>query len=352
MNDHKRNITISDLARELNTTASTVSRALQDHPRISERMKRAVRELAERLNYQPNPVANQLRTGKSYVLAVVVPRIDRKFFASAIGGIEGVAFKNGYNVVISQSNDNYDKERAILEAFQAKKVDALAISLAAETTDYSHFEPFIQQGVPIVFFDRIPEELAVSKVEADNFEGAYRAVEHLITQGCRRIGHLAGPLTLSVYRNRLQGYKQALTDYGLPIEEELIVPDSITFGTGQRAADYFLSLAERPDAVYSAGDFSAMGMLLHFKKCGVRIPEEIAVVGFANESFDDFSDPGLTSVDLFSKEMGRRAAEILFDEMEQPQQEREPRHIKITPELVVRGSSVKKREELEPLPRK
>jgi len=340
----KQNITISDLAKELNTTPSTISRALQDHPRISEKTKKAVRELAERLNFHPDSAAHQLRTGKSFVLAVVVPRIDRKFFASCIGGIESIAFDKGYNVIISQSNESYQKEKAVIKAIQAKKVDAIAVSLAAETTDYKHFDHFINKGIPIVFFDRIPEELPVSKVEVDNYQGAYQAVTHLIEQGCKRIGHLAGPLTLSVYRNRLNGYKQALIDNNLPIVEEWIVPNTITLGTGERAAEYYMNLDEKPDAVYSAGDFSAMGMMLSFKKNGYRIPQDIAIVGFANESFDDFSEPGLTSVDLFSKEMGSKAAEILFEQMEQKSQDRVTHHIKLSPRLVVRGSSLKKGE--------
>ncbi|MGL5786121.1 MAG: LacI family DNA-binding transcriptional regulator [Bacteroidales bacterium] len=343
MIEKRQQVTIYDLAKELNTTPSTVSRALQNHPRISEKMKKAVKELAEKWNYHTDPVAQHLRTGKSHVIAVVVPRIDRKFFAAAIGGIENIASAKGYDVIISQSNENYEKEKIVMKTIEKKKVDAVAVSLAAQTTDYSHFLPFIQKDIPIVFFDRIPEELEVSKVETDNYKGAYQAVTHLIEQGCTKIGHLAGPMTLSVYRHRLEGYKQALKDHGLPFKDEWVIPDTITYETGEIAAGKILDLSDRPDGVYSAGDFSAMGFMLKLKKNGIAIPDDIAVVGFANESFDDFSEPGLTSVDLFSSELGAKAAEIIFEQMEQKRENRVHKHIKLEPQLVIRSSSLKKK---------
>lgn len=342
MIEKRHQVTIYDLAKELNTTPSTVSRALQNHPRISEKTKKAVKELAEKWNYHIDPIAQHLRTGKSHVIAVVVPRIDRKFFASAIGGIESVACSKGYDVIISQSNESYEKEKTVMKTIEKKKVDAVAVSLAAQTTDYSHFLPFIQKGIPIVFFDRIPEELEVSKVEVDNFKGAYQAVQHLIDQGCTRIGHLAGPLTLSVYRHRLEGYKQALADNGLIYNPDWVIPDSITYDKGEAAADAIFAMTDRPDGIYSAGDFSAMGLMLTLKKHGVKIPQDVAVVGFANELFDDFSEPGLTSVDLFSADLGLKAAELIFEQMDQKDEHRVLRHIKLEPNLVVRSSSLKK----------
>ncbi len=334
-------VTIYDLAKQLNTTASTVSRALQDHPRISKKMKARVMELAEKLNFQPDPVALHLRTGKSSVIAIIVPRVSRNFFASVITGIEQIAYQNGYSVIISQSNEHYETEKAITKALLTKKIDALAVSISAETTDYSHFQPFINSGTPIVFFDRVPEGLEVSKVEVDNYEAAVQAVEHLISQGCRRIYHLAGPLNLSVYKNRLSGYMDAMLKNGIEPQENWIYHNAITLETGTDATQQILQSGELPDAILAAGDFSAMGVIQTLKKAGIRIPDEIAVAGFANEMFDVFIEPELTSVDLDSQQLGETSAEILIEQLNQPTEERQSKHIKFPPKLIIRASSMK-----------
>lgn len=335
-------VTIYDIAKSLNTTASTVSRALQNHPRISKKMKARVLELAAQLNFEPNPVALHLRTGKSSVIAVIVPRISRNFFASAIAGIEQVAYENGYSVIFSQSNENYETEKSIVKTLLNKKVDALAVSLSAETTDYSHFQPFINKGTPIVFFDRVPDGLNVAKVEVDNYQAAYEAVEHLIEQGCRKIFHLAGPLSLSVYRNRLNGYLAAMRDNGLTVEENWIYNNVITLETGTDALEKIIQHNDLPDAILSAGDFSAIGVMMALKKVGIHIPHQIAVVGFANETFDIFVEPQLTSVDMFSHQLGETSAEILIEQLNQEPAERIIKHIQFPPKLMIRGSSLRK----------
>jgi len=334
-------VTIYDLAKALNTTASTVSRALQNHPRISKKMKTQVMELAEKLHFEPDPVALHLRTGKSSVIAVIVPRISRNFFAAAIAGIEQVAYENGYSVIFSQSNESYETEKSIIKTLLTKKVDAIAVSLSAETTDYSHFLPFINKGTPIVFFDRVPDGLNVSKVEVDNYQAAYQAVEHLIKQGCKRIYHLAGPLSLSVYRNRMNGYLDALKEYNIVPQENWIYHNGITLETGTEAANAIIAAGELPDAILAAGDFSAMGVLLAFKKAGISIPQQVALVGFANELFDVFVDPELTSVNLFSHELGETSARLLIEQLNQSPEERLIQHIQFPPELIIRSSSIK-----------
>jgi Transcriptional regulators len=334
-------VTIYDLAKQLNTTASTVSRALQNHPRISKKMKARVMELAERLNFQPDPVAMHLRTGRSSVIAVIVPRVSRNFFASVITGIEQVAYQNGYSVIISQSNEQYETEKAIAKALLTKKIDALAVSISAETTDYSHFQPFINKGTPIVFFDRVPESLNVSKVEVDNYEAAFQAVEHLIAQGCRKIYHLSGPMTLSVYKNRMQGYQDAMKKHGIEPQKNWFYQNAITLETGTEATKQIIQSGDLPDAILAAGDFSAIGVILTLKKAGIRIPDDIAVVGFANETFDIFIDPELTSVDLDSQQLGETSAEILIEQLNQSPEEREEKHIKFPPKLMIRDSSLK-----------
>lgn len=336
--EHKR-ITLQDIARRLNTTPATVSRALQNHPRIGDAMKKAVLALATELNYHPDSVAQNLRTGRGSVIGVIVPRIDRNFFASVIGEIEHEAGKAGYSVLIAQSNESYGNECAAVRAMLSKKVDALAVSLAAGTTSYDHFNPFFQKKIPLVFFDRIPETLDVNKITIDNYTLAYQAVEHLIARGCRRIMHLAGPQALNVYRDRLQGYRQALLDHHILCEPSFI-REAITLETGRAVALDLIENELLPDAIFSAGDYSAIGAMHAFKKAGIAVPEQIAVVGFANEPFCEFVDPPLSSVDQQERLVGKQVATLLIDEMETEVSCRKPHHISLHAKLVLRASSL------------
>ncbi|MGL4292904.1 MAG: LacI family DNA-binding transcriptional regulator [Bacteroidales bacterium] len=338
----KEKITIYDLAKQLNTTASTVSRALKDHPRISKKMKQAVNELAEKLNYQPDPIAHHLRTGKGLVIGVIVPRIDRHFFASVIGGIQSVAQENGYSVIISQSNESYEKEVEAVKAMANKKIDGLAISIAAQTADYRHFQQLMDRGIPVVFFDRIPDMPNIDCVVDNNYKIGYEAVKHLHKQGCRKIAHYAGPQSLLEYRNRLAGYKQAIEDLGLEYKEEYVVYDSITMDTGITATQYVLSLEDRPDAIFSAGDYSAITAMDTIKKHGLAIPEDIAVIGIANEPFVNYLEPALSSFDLHNRKLGEEAAAMLIDRMNKDTNHRTGEKLVFEAELIERASSLKK----------
>lgn len=337
MNQNKK-VTLQDLANKLHTTPATVSRALQDHPRIGKEMKRAVVELAREMNYHPDPIAHHLRTGRGSVIGVIVPRIDRNFFASVIGGVERVAGLAGYSVIISQSNELYENEKAAVKAMLAKKVDALAVSLAAETTDYSHFEPFFSKNIPLVFFDRIPEHLNVNKIQVNNYEAAYQSVVHLIKQGCRKIVHLAGPQSLNVYRDRLNGYRQALIDNNLTISSSFI-KEAITLETGRQVAEEMLREGDIPDGIFSAGDYSAMGVMHTLRQAGIAIPEQVAVIGFANEPFCDFVEPSLSSVNQLVLPIGETVASLLLREMDEEVADRTVQTIELTADLVIRKSS-------------
>ena len=338
----KEKVTIYDLAKQLNTTASTVSRALKDHPRISKKMKQAVMELAKELNYQPDPIAHHLRTGKGLVIGVIVPRIDRHFFASVIGGIQSVAQKNGYSVIISQSNESYEEEVEAVRALANKKIDGLAISIAAQTSDYTHLRQLSERNVPIVYFDRIPDLDQIDCVVDHNYKMGYDAVCHLYDQGCRRIAHFAGPQTLLEYRNRYYGYKQALQDKGIVYREEYVVHNTITLDSGKNAIDYLLSLPERPDAIFSAGDYSAITAMDCIKRSGLSIPQDIAIVGIANEPIGAYLNPSLTSFELFDRKMGEETAERLLLQMKHEGEEPLPFEKKVIfPELIVRDSSQK-----------
>jgi LacI family transcriptional regulator len=338
----KQRVTIHDIARELNTTASTVSRALQDHPRISKEMKKMVWELAQKLNYQPNSLASSLRKGKGNTIGVIIPRIDRSFFSSVIRGIEDVAYEAGYNVIICQSYDSVEREKAIVETLINGKVDGVLASIAYETKDFSHFKLVQAKGLPLLFFDRVPSEMEVSKVELDDYMGAFKAVEHLIDQGCRRIVHFSGSPHISIYKNRIEGYKAALNKYGIPFDGNLLFDDVITREKGSEAAIIISQMALRPDGIFSAGDYSALGVIIKLKELGIRIPEDIAVVGYANEFYSEILDPPLSSIDQHSKEMGHSVARLFLEEVSNIHGTVTPKKIILTPDLYIRKSSLRK----------
>jgi LacI family transcriptional regulator len=313
----KTKVTIHDIAKQLNTTASTVSRALQDHPRISQSMKKAVLELAEKLKYQPNFIASSLRKGRGNTIGIVIPRIDRNFFSSVIGGIEDVAAEAGYNVIICQSYDSEEKEKNIFETLINGKVDGLLVSIASGTKNLGHFKQAIEKGVPLILFDRSTGDLDVNKVEIDDYLGAHMAVTHLIEQGCKRIAHFSGPLNVSIYANRFKGYKAALEEHGLEFNEMYHFTDTISRDTGISAVEKLVQLNPMPDAIFSASDFSALGAIVALKEKNIRIPEDVAVVGFANEPYSEIIIPPLSSVDQHSREIGQAAAKLFFEELKQ-----------------------------------
>jgi len=335
-------ITIYDIAEQLKVTPSTVSRALSDHPRISLRTKEAVREVAARLNYRQNNIAAALRSGKTNMLGVVVPTTDRSFFSSVIRSIEQVAMASGYNVMITQSNDDEELERSNIDALLKAQVDGIIASIARETTDYAHFQQLADSGLPLVLFDRVAELNHTSIVRIDDFQGAYEATAHLIEQGCKRIAHLAGRQKLDIYRQRLKGYKDALQDRGIPFDPELVYYSNVKLEDGKKGMEKLLQLHHPPDAVFAASDYAAMGAMQILKAYGKYIPEEVALVGFMNETFTSFVEPDLTSVDQLSENMGRLAASTFLEQVSNTNGDFAPRKIVLTPKLVIRGSSRRK----------
>jgi LacI family transcriptional regulator len=337
----KQRITIHDIAKELNITASTVSRALHDHPRISKDTKDMVMELAQKLNYQPNSVAASLRMGRGNTIGVIIPQIDRNFFSSVIRGLEDVSYEAGFNVLICQSYNSWEREKSIVAALTNGKIDGLMVSLATGTKNYDHFQATQNKGFPLIFFDRVPDIMDVNKVEVDDFSGAHMAVDHLYAQGCKRIACFMGPQHVSIYRNRFEGYKAALQKNGLLFEEELVFHDTITRDTGEQAAVKINKMKQLPDGLFSASDFSALGAHIKFRNLGLHIPKDIAIVGFANETYDDMLEPGLSSVDQHSIEIGRSVAKLFLEGISDPKSISVPKRIILNTELQIRGSSLK-----------
>ena len=336
----KSKVTIYDLAQRLNTTASTVSRALQNNTRISPKMRKAVQELAAELNYIPDPVAHHLRTGKGNVLGIVVPRIDRNFFASIISSFQKTAQKQSYNIIIAASNENQEEELAAIKALLSKKVDGIAISLSAATVNPNYEELCSSHNTPVIFFDRIPENCNTDTVSNDNFQIGYDAVMQFRKNGCKRIGHFAGPMNLKIYVDRFEGYKKALKDHELEENNRFIYNNCITLETGTETAMKILSSEERPDAIFSSGDFSAITAMDTFNKKGLSIPDDIAMIGVANEPFDNFLSTPLASFDLHEQRIGELAANILLERISEKDTSKEPQHIIVKHDLILRDSAL------------
>lgn len=337
----KKRTSIYDIAQRLGVSVSSVSRALSDHPSISAALKERIRQVAEELHYTPNSVAVNLKTGKRNTIGVVVPGINRSFFSSAIEGIEDKAYKQGYDVLIYQSKDSAEREERIVHSL-AGKVDGVIASVAADATDHSYYNDLSASGVPVVLFDRTATGVDAGTVIVDDYQGAALAVKHLIRQGFTRIYHCAGPQHVNVWGNRLRGYLDTMQEAGITLSEEYIFEGVNTSEEeGRRFAKTVLAAYESghplPEAVFFAGDFAALGAMLEFRKAGIDIPEQIAIVGFANEPFCQLLSTPLSSVDQFSYKMGYMAGKMMFDRLKgEPQV-----GVVIAPELIIRKSSLK-----------
>ena len=320
---------------------TTISRALSDHHSIGPAMKQKVRKLAKKLNYQPNHLASALRKGKSKLLGVIVPYIEGRFFASVVHGIESAASKLGYSVIICQSNEDVLQERRNLENLLNAQVAGILVSLARNTQDFRHFDAVRTRGIPLVFFDRMIEGERVNSVVLDDQMGGYLSTRHLLEQGARRIAHLAGPQHLNIYKNRRQGYEDALRSYRIPLDEALIVDCDMTQEGGQACMTYLLALATPPDAVFSAGDSAILGALQLLKSRGIRVPQEVALAGYSNEALTLVAEPMLTSVDQRCEEMGQAAFRLFMDLVaaEGKGASFSQQQVVLQPQLIVRASS-------------
>ena len=334
-------VSMADLARELGVSMTTVSRALSDHHSIGPATKQRVQQLARKLDYQPNYVAAALRKGQSRLFGVVVPYIEGGFFPAVIQGIEQAASQAGFSVIVCQSYDNTQLERRNLATLLHAQVAGILLSVARNTAQYQHFDKVRGRGVPIVFFDRIPECTDITAVLLDDFEGGYFSTKHLLAQGYRRIAHLAGPEHLNIYRNRCRGYQAALQENGASdhrLVNELIRYTDMKQEGGAAAMHELLMLPQPPDAVFAAGDYCALGAMQVALKKGLRVPQDLGISGFSNEKFTAATQPSITSVDQRCPEMGKAAARLLLKMLEIGPAFI-PRQIVLRPELVIRASS-------------
>ncbi len=336
-------VTILDIAKELNITPATVSRALNDHPAISKETKKAVQRVAARLNYSRNKIASSLRLGKTHVVGIIIPSADINFFGSVVHGIESLANQYNYSVLIYQSNELAEYEQKGIDAFIGARVDGILASISKATTGLSHYEIIKERNIPLVFFDRALENMAFPSVVIDDFKGGFIATEHLIQQGYRRIAHVMGQQHLSIFKDRLKGYQAALKQYGLPAPEELLYQGNISIESGREAVRYYLQLPEPPDAIFAVEDFTALGVIKELKERNITIPGAFGVIGFANESFGEHITPGLSSIDQQTVQMGKEAFKLLYELMDQQDRRQLVKSkVVLEPVPVFRASSTRK----------
>jgi LacI family transcriptional regulator len=332
-------VTIIDIAKELNITAATVSRALNDHPAISDETKQRVAEVAQRLNYKTNKIASSLRSGKSHAIGVLIPSAEIKFFGSVVHGIEQMANLHGYNVLIYQTNESRDYEVKGIETFLSARVDGILVSIAKETTDYSHFIEMKTRGMPIVFFDRAIDDLGISSVTINDYKGAFMATDHLIKQGYKKIAHIAGPQHIKLFNDRLKGYMGALQANKIMVDADLIYMGDVSIEAGKRAIKYFFEKENKPDAAFTVEDFTALGALKELKDKNIKTPEEFGLIGFANELFGEHITPSLSTIDQQTVLMGKESFKLLLNMISKGGRDTLPEKIILDPIPIFRNSS-------------
>ena len=333
--------TIADIARELNITASTVSRALNNHAGISTSTKHAVQKAAKKLDYQHNKVASSLRLGRTRILGVIIPSAEINFFGSVVHGIEKIANENGYNILLYQSNEQFDYEKKAIETFLRLRVEGVLASISKETTTLAHFRKITKRGVPLVLFDRADSKLKVPFVAINDYKGAYNATAHLIEQGCRRIAHIAGQQYVAIFSERFRGYIDALRDHSIKIDDSLIEYGDISIQSGIECTQKLLQLKNPPDGIFAVEDCTALGSIQALKAASLKIPEDVAVIGFANEAFGGYITPSLSTVDQQTKKMGETAARIFFQMADDSGQQID-QTILLEPVMIFRDSSRKR----------
>lgn len=337
-----RETTIYDIAEALGLSAATVSRALKDHPAIHENTKRLVGKKAEEMGYRFNAFASNLRRRKTNTLGVIVPRLNSNFMSGVLSGMERVANEAGYNLLITQSLESMQKEVANALTMFNSRVDGLLISLAYDTTDYNHFNRFIERKIPVLFFDRVPgEAFGVDSVVIDNFGAGREATRHLLENGCRRIMHVTGDLKRNVYDDRYQGYLSALNEGGLTFSDDLLQVKDLSEAAGTELASFLHEGENRPDGIFIANDLCAVSFIKAFKELGYSIPGDIAVVGFNDDPVSQFIDPQLTTVRYPGVLVGETALNALIRRLSQVSPSNEPEKIVLPHWLVIRDSSVR-----------
>lgn len=335
-------VTIKDIAKALGLSTSTVSRALRDSYEISQETKKLVLEYAQKINYHPNPIALSLKERKSRSIGVVVCEIANSFFSQVINGIESIAYSKEYNVIIAQSRESFEREMLNLQYLTSRSIDGLIVSVSTETKDFSYYKELHQRGMPIVFFDRIVDEIDTHKVIADNYKGAYDATHHLIMSGYCNIAIMCNAEGLSISKERLAGYAAALAEHQLPLNESMIKyckHGGMILSEVEDAMNELFKGKKKPDAIFAGADKLTTGCFRILREKGLKVPQEIGLIGFSNSDLTELLDPPLSIVKQPAFEMGEMATNLLLSliESKRPVTSFES---KIMPtELIIRNST-------------
>ena len=338
----EKEVTIYDIAKQLSISSATVSRALNNNTSVSAATRKKVNALAESLGYRHNLFASSLRLQKTHTIGVIFHELNSYFITSVLAGIEKIVTEAKYNLIIVHSAESADIEAVNARNLFHKRVDGVIASLSFNTEDLSHFKQFESKNIPVVFFDRVFENSDGAKIIINNFQAGYEATNHLIEQGCKRIAHITSSLKRNVYAERLRGYKQALLDHKLKFDEKLLIVDGLKEEDAVRSANRVLGMKNLPDGIFITNDFCAAVVMQMLKDAGIRIPQDIAVVGFNNDNIGKVISPKLTTINYPGFEMGKLAARTLISHLKGLWDMNITNTMVIKSELIVRESSLKK----------
>ncbi|MBT5760386.1 MAG: LacI family DNA-binding transcriptional regulator [Candidatus Marinimicrobia bacterium] len=336
-----KNLTLKDLAQKLGLSTSTVSRALQNNPAISDDTRLRVNKFAKKIGYYPDALAKSLKNKKSYTIGVIVPEISHFFFSSVIDGIEDVTYKDGYTILVTKSNEDFEREVLNLESLISNRVAGVIASISQNTKTGKHFNNIINRGIPLVLFDRVLDDLDVHKIVGDDFEKVYEMVNHLIDSGYQNIAYLAGPSHLNITMNRVDGYKKALIDNNIELMDGLIMNVNLNENDGFEGAKTLIRKFPKVDAICCVNDPVALGVYKYLNKVGIKIPDKIGVTGFSNNPSSETINPPMTTVDQQGYKMGRKAAKILLQKINNESIDSLDKTHIIEGELIIRDSSRK-----------
>ncbi|MDE3182880.1 MAG: LacI family DNA-binding transcriptional regulator [Bacteroidota bacterium] len=312
---NEKEVTIYDIADKLKVSIATVSRALKNDPVVNIKTRKKIFAMAEEMNYRSNNFARNLRNSRTETIGVIVPKLNSSFMSSVIAGIEKVLNASGYHLIISQSSEDVKKEIASAKTMFNNRVDGLLVSLAYDTTDLKHFDIFSKKNIPVIFFDRVLDNPHYTNILIDNKKAAKQATEHLISQGCKRIVHITASSKLNVYEERLKGYQEALATHKIKFDKKNIITCNLSFESGEAAAKLILKMKPMPDGIFATNDNCAVGCMLALKQAGIRIPDDIAFVGFNNDPVSKVIEPNLTTINYPGYEMGEVAAQSLINHL-------------------------------------
>lgn len=337
----QKDVTIYDIAQKLNISAATVSRALNDNPVINKNTRDKIQQVAKEMGYRHNTLASNLRKQQSNTIGILLHEVNSNFVTSVLAGIEKITTLEGYDLLIAHSAENGTREIANARNLLNKRVDGLIVSLALNTKNIDHFEPFFTRKIPVVFFDRVPRNTACTKVVIDNFKAGYEATSELIKQGCKKIAHITADLTRNVYNDRLEGYKAALKENNIAFTDDMV--EICTLDKEDTIEAVNKLLAKQPDAFFITNDFAAAVGIEELHKKGIRVPEDIAVFGFNNDVLGSLITPKLSTIDYPGIEVGETAANELMQLMRSKQKKQVSKTVLVPSEMMVRESSNKKK---------